>query len=112
MEKSYQTSRLCGCQEWPRHGKTSEAHKIDSISMADGIRMLIQGENDMRMSNRTHRLIKNAHFRYTVALDEIAADSACGIDQSLLNAADAILDRVVNTASRFALKGDSLRIKQ
>lgn len=80
--------------------------------MADGIRMLIQGENDMRMSNRTHRLIKNAHFRYTVALDEIAADSAYGIDQSLLNAADAILDRVVNTASRFALKGDSLRIKQ
>ena len=89
-----------------------EAHKIDSISMADGIRMLIQGENDMRMSNRTHRLIKNAHFRYTVALGEIAADSARGIDQSLLNAADAILDRVVNTASRFALKGDSLRIKQ
>ena len=44
-----------------------EAHKINSISMADGIRMLIQGENDMRMSNRTHRLIKNAHFRYTVA---------------------------------------------
>lgn len=35
-----------------------EAHKIESISMADGIRMLIQGENDMRMSNRTHRLIK------------------------------------------------------
>ena len=63
-----------------------EAHKIDSISMADGMRMLIQGENDMRMSNRTHRLIKNAHFRYTVALGEIAADSARGIDQSLLNA--------------------------
>ena len=62
-----------------------EAHKIDSISMADGMRMLIQGENDMRMSNRTHRLIKNAHFRYTVALGEIAADSARGIDQSLLN---------------------------
>ena len=53
--------------------------------MADGMRMLIQGENDMRMSNRTHRLIKNAHFRYTVALGEIAADSARGIDQSLLN---------------------------
>ena len=62
-----------------------EAHKIDSISMADGMRMLIQGENDMRMSNRTHRLIKNAHFRYTVALGEIATDSARGIDQSLLN---------------------------
>lgn len=31
---------------------------------------------------------------------------------SNVSAADAILDRVVNTASRFALKGDSLRKKQ
>lgn len=62
-----------------------EAHKTDSISLTDGIRLLIQGENDMRMSNRTHRLIKNAHFRYTVTLDEIRADSARGIEQSLLN---------------------------
>lgn len=62
-----------------------EAHKIESISMADGIRMLIQGENDMRMSNRTHRLIKNAHFRYTVALGGIVADPAHGTEQSLLN---------------------------
>lgn len=62
-----------------------EAHKTDSISLTDGIRLLIQGEKDMRMSNRTHRLIKNAHFRYTVTLDEIRADSARGIEQSLLN---------------------------
>ena len=61
------------------------AHKTDSISLTDGIRLLIQGENDMRMSNRTHRLIKNAHFRYTVALGEIRADSVRGIEQSLLN---------------------------
>lgn len=64
-----------------------EAHKIDSISMADGMRLLIQGENDMRMSNRTQRLIKNAHFRYTVTLSEIAVDSARGIEQSALNEA-------------------------
>lgn len=61
-----------------------EAHRTDSISLTDGIRLLIQGENDMRMSNRTHRLIKNAHFRYTVTLGEIRADSARGIEQSLL----------------------------
>ena len=62
-----------------------EAHRTDSISLTDGIRLLIQGENDMRMSNRTHRLIKNAHFRYTVTLGEIRADSVRGIEQSLLN---------------------------
>ena len=37
-----------------------EAHRTDSISLTDGMRLLIQGENDMRMSNRTHRLIKNS----------------------------------------------------
>ena len=62
-----------------------EAHKTTSVSFADGIRMLIQGENDQRQSNRTHRLIKNARFRYTVTLADIAADSARGIDQSTLN---------------------------
>lgn len=62
-----------------------EAHKTDSISLTNGLRLLIQGENDMRKSNRTNRLIKNARFRYTVTLGEIAADSARSIEQSLLN---------------------------
>lgn len=62
-----------------------EAHKTYSISLTDGLRLLIQGENDMRNSNRTNRLIKNARFRYTVTLGEIAADSARGIEHSLLN---------------------------
>ena len=36
-------------------------------------------------AHSTHRLIKNAHFRYTVTLGEIRADSVRGIEQSLLN---------------------------
>lgn len=62
-----------------------EAHRTESVSFADGMRLLIQGEKDMRQSNRTHRLIKNARFRYAVTLGEIVADSARGVDQSLLN---------------------------
>lgn len=62
-----------------------EAHKTASISFADGIRLLIQGEHDLRQTNRTVRLIKNAHFRYTVTMHDIAIDSARGIDQSLIN---------------------------
>ena len=78
--------RLPGmARTWQTWQNLMEAHKTDSISLTDGIRLLIQGEKDMRMSNRTHRLIKNAHFRYTVTLDEIRADSARGIEQSLLN---------------------------
>lgn len=64
-----------------------EAHKTASVSLADGMRLLIQGENDMRQSNRTQRLIKNARFRYTVTMGEIAADSARGLDQSRLDEA-------------------------
>lgn len=62
-----------------------EAHKTGSLSLTDGMRMLVQGEKDMRQSNRTQRLIKNARFRYVVTLSEIAADPARGIDQSLLD---------------------------
>jgi DNA replication protein DnaC len=62
-----------------------EAHKTASISFADGIRLLIQGEHDLRQTNRTVRLSKNAHFRYTVTMHDIAIDSARGIDQSLIN---------------------------
>lgn len=62
-----------------------EAHKTASVSFMDGMRLLIQGEKDMRQSNRTHRLIRNARFRYTVTMGEIAVNSARGIDQSVLN---------------------------
>ena len=62
-----------------------EGHSIPSLSLADGIRLLIQGEKDMRISNRTRRLIKNARFRYTVTMGDIAADSARGVEQSRLD---------------------------
>lgn len=61
-----------------------EAHKTASTTFDDGLRLLIQGEKDMRQDNRTHRLIRNAHFRYTVTLGDIVMDSARGIDQSVL----------------------------
>lgn len=62
-----------------------EGHSIPSLSLADGMRLLIQGEKDTRVSNRTRRLIKNARFRYTVAMGDIAVDSARGIERSQLD---------------------------
>ena len=62
-----------------------EAHSIPSLSLADGMRLLIQGEKDTRISNRTRRLIKNAHFRYTVTMGDIAVDSARGIERAQLD---------------------------
>ncbi len=62
-----------------------EAHRTETLSLIDGMRLLIQGERDMRQSNRTQRLIKNARFRYVATLSETAADSSRGIEQSVLN---------------------------
>ena len=64
-----------------------EGHKLESMSLPDGMRLLLQGESDARRANRTHRLIKGARFRYNVTLPDIAADSARGIEQSRLDQA-------------------------
>ena len=64
-----------------------EGHKLESLSLPDGMRLLLQGESDARRANRTHRLIKGARFRYNVTLHDIAADSARGIGQSQLDQA-------------------------
>jgi DNA replication protein DnaC len=62
-----------------------ESHKTSSMSLADGMRMLIQGENDMRQSNRTTQTHQERQVRYIVALGDIAIDSSRGIEQSMLN---------------------------
>lgn len=64
-----------------------ESRKLESLSLPDGMRLLMQGENDMRRANKTKRLIKGARFRYNVTLHDIATDSARGIEQSRLDQA-------------------------
>ena len=75
--------RLPGmAQTWQR---LMEAHKTESITLVDGMRLLLQGQNDMRRANRTQRMIKNAKFRYTATMADLAADSSRGIEQSRLD---------------------------
>lgn len=59
-----------------------ETRQLSSLNAVDGMRLLIQGEHDMRRSNRNTRLLKNAHFRYQVSVDELAYDSARGLDRA------------------------------
>ena len=58
---------------------------LGEVAIADGEVAVTEGDIKSRTFVSAyfvdHRLIKNAHFRYTVALGEIAADSARGIDQ-------------------------------
>ncbi len=58
-----------------------ETRQALSLNILDGIRLLIQGECDMRRANRNARLLHNARFRYDVSVDELAYDSARGLDR-------------------------------
>lgn len=72
--------RLPGmAQTWQR---LMESRQASSLGFLDGMRLLVQGERDMRRSNRNARLLRNARFRYDVSLDELAYDSARGLDKA------------------------------
>ena len=59
-----------------------ETRQASSLNIIDGMRLMIQGEMDMRQANRNARLIRNARFRYDVSVSELAYNSARGLDQA------------------------------
>lgn len=59
-----------------------ETRQASSLGTVDGMRLLLQGEHDMRHANRNARLIRNARFRYQVSIDELAYDSSRGLDRA------------------------------
>ena len=61
-----------------------ETRQATSLNIVDGLRLLLQGEHDMRRANRNARLLKNARFRYQVSVDELAYDSARGLDKAYI----------------------------
>ena len=61
-----------------------ETRQVSSLNAADCMRLVIQGELDMRKANRNSRLLRNARFRYQVSVDELAYDSSRGLDRSIV----------------------------
>ena len=59
-----------------------ETRQVSSLNVIDGMRLLLQGEHDMRRANRNTRLIRNVRFRYQVSVDELAYDSSRGLDKA------------------------------
>lgn len=59
-----------------------ETRRAASLNIIDGMRLLLQGERDMRLANRNTRLLKKAHFRYQASVDELAFDSSRGLDMA------------------------------
>jgi DNA replication protein DnaC len=74
--------RLSGmAQQWQT---LVETRKTGELSLSDGMELLLQAEDDKRHENRYQRFIKNASFRYNASIEEINADSARGIDRTLI----------------------------
>jgi DNA replication protein DnaC len=61
-----------------------ETRKIDSLSLRDGLELLLQAESDSRRTNRNNRLLKEAKFRYTCTLEELDFNPARGVDRSIV----------------------------
>ncbi|MGL5893723.1 MAG: IS21-like element helper ATPase IstB [Bacteroidales bacterium] len=61
-----------------------ETRKSDSLTLTDGLQLLLQAETDARRENRNARLQKQAKFRYTCVIDEIDFDPLRGIERSIV----------------------------
>ena len=65
-----------------------ETRQHDSLSLKDGLQLLIQAELDNRTTSRNTRLVKKARFRYQASIGEVIYDSKRGVDkQKVLNLA-------------------------
>lgn len=65
-----------------------ETRQAESLSLKDGLQLLIQAELDNRNQSRNTRLIKKARFRYQASISEVIYDSKRGVDkQKVLNLA-------------------------
>lgn len=65
-----------------------ETRQTESLSLKDGLQLLIQAELDNRTQSRNFRLVKNARFRYQASISEVIYDSKRGVDkQKVLNLA-------------------------
>ena len=58
-----------------------ETRQTESLSLKDGLQLLIQAEQDNRLRSRNARLVKNAHFRYHASIDEVIYDNMRGVNK-------------------------------
>lgn len=56
-----------------------ETHRLDKLSLRDGMQMMLQSETDMRKSNRIKRMRKNARFRLPASIEELETDTTRGL---------------------------------
>lgn len=63
----------------------TETRRADSLSLQDGLELLLQAEKDQRNSNRTQRLLRDARFRYDVCPEQVTVDPSRGLSPLLFD---------------------------
>jgi len=75
--------RLHGmARSWQALMETRQAHEL---TLADGLAVMLQSEQDERSNRRFVRLKKNASFRYQASLEQIHYDSSRGLDKAIIS---------------------------
>lgn len=62
-----------------------ETHRLDKLSLKDGLQLLLQTELDTRKTNRIARLVKEAGFPYPACLEELDYDTSRGVDATTVS---------------------------
>jgi DNA replication protein DnaC len=61
-----------------------EARQINSLSLSDGVELMLQAEEQERDQRKYKRLEHAASFRYRASIEEVKTDPARGVDKSQL----------------------------
>jgi len=61
-----------------------ETRKHHELTLAEGLELMLQSEEQQRNNNRFDRLRKNAKFRYQASIEELKLDTSRGMDRSLI----------------------------
>ena len=78
-----------------------ETRKQTSVTLDDGLRLMLQTERDERQHKRTARLLSKAKFRYDAQIEQVDFNSARGRDK----------DRILNLATcNYIRNGESVLI--
>ena len=82
IENQLNKLRLSGMsRSWQALLETRRSHEL---SLAEGLELLLQAEEQERTDKRFERLQKSAAFRYQASIEELKLDASRGLDKSLI----------------------------
>lgn len=83
IETQLNKLRLNGMsRSWQALLETRRSHEL---SLAEGLELLLQAEEQERTDKRFERLQKSAGFRYQASIEELKLDASRGLDKSLIS---------------------------